>query len=107
MTAEEAFQTKESKVAVTTKGKVVKLLEDDTEGSPHQRFIVELHSGHTLLISNNLDLAYRVPVKINDIVEVKGTYVWNQYGGLIHDTHHDSRGEHVDGYIILSKEYQA
>lgn len=104
MTAEEAFNNHLSNINVTAKGKVIEILEDDTEGTPHQKFVIELHSGHTLLIVNNLEFGYRVPVKISDTVEVYGNFVWNHYGGVIHQTHHDDRKKHVDGYIILAKE---
>ncbi len=102
MTVEEAFEKKLSDVVLEAKGKVVKILEDDTTGHPHQRFIIEVHSGHTILVINNLEHGYRVPVKLGDIVEAKGNYVWNEHGGLIHETHHHQEGEsHVDGYITL------
>lgn len=103
-TAEEAYTKHLNRVEVTAKGKVQKILEDDITGAPHQRFIVELHSGHTLLVLNNLEFGYRVPVKVNDTVEVRGSFVWSKYGGLVHQTHHDERKVHADGYIILVKE---
>jgi hypothetical protein len=107
MTIEEAFKKKISDVPLTIEGKVVEILEDDTDETPHQRFIVKVGSGHTVLISHNLDRAYRVPVKIGDPVEVHGTYEWNEIGGLIHKTHHDDRGIHEDGWInFAGKKHQ-
>lgn len=106
LTAEIAFARKLHNVPVSAAGKVVKLLADDTDASPHQKFIIEIHSGHTILISHNLLRAYRVPVKIGDRVEIHGTYIWNRYGGLLHNTHHynnECLGPHCeahdDGYI--------
>src|SRR3989304_2482074 len=99
MTVEEAFGKKISDVSLTIKGTVTKILEDDTGDTPHQRFIVTIHSGHTALVAHNLERAYRVPVKVGDGVEVKGTYVWNKYGGILHNTHHDDRGIHEDGWL--------
>lgn len=105
MTIEEAFSKKESNIVLEAKGKITKLLPDDSEGAPHQRFIIETHPGHTILIINNLEHGYRVPVKLGDIVEVKGSYIWNKYGGLIHETHHHIQGEsHDDGFIDLVKD---
>ena len=102
MSVEEAFEKRVSAVVLEAKGKVIKLLEDEHKGSPHQRFIIEVHSGHTILVINNIEHGYRIPVKLGDVIEVKGSYVWNQYGGLIHETHHHVEGEdHVDGYITL------
>ncbi len=109
VTAETAYARKMDRVPVTAQGKVVEILADDADSTPHQKFIIEVHSSHTILISHNLLRAYRIPVKIGDWVEVHGTFVWNRHGGLIHNTHHDS-GEcigpscepHDDGYINLA-----
>ena len=35
-------------------GRVTRLLADDNEGSRHQRFILTLDSGHTVLIAHNI-----------------------------------------------------
>ena len=106
MTVEEAFARRMHGVPLTAEGKVTKILTDDIGETPHQRFIIEVHTGHTILVAHNTLRAYRVPVKIDDKVEVRGTYVWNQYGGLIHNTHHyggECVGQkcepHDDGYI--------
>ena len=102
MTIEEAFEKKISDVLLTIEGKITEVLEDDTDLTPHQRFIVQIpalpagrHKGHTVLISHNLDRAYRVPVKVGDEVEVHGTYQWNALGGIIHKTHYDERGSRL------------
>jgi len=42
---------------------VTKTLPDDNDGSRHQRFIVRLASGKTLLIAHNIDIAKRVPLE--------------------------------------------
>jgi hypothetical protein len=41
-------------------GTVSRLLADDTEGDRHQRFIVRLASGQTLVVTHNIDVAPRV-----------------------------------------------
>lgn len=100
--AKEAFEKHLDRVTLTTKGKIVELLEDDNEDTPHQRFVLSLPSGQTLLILNNLDRAYRLPVEVGQNVEVRGQYRWNRHGGLVHETHHDDRSTHEDGWIILT-----
>ena len=81
-------------------GRVVRLLSDDREGDRHQRFIVELGSGTTLLIAHNIDIAPRVPVAEGDSVTIRGQYEWNERGGVVHWTHHDPRGRRRDtGWI--------
>src|SRR5678816_7672 len=74
-------------------GTVTRVLSDDNDGSRHQRFIVSLASGQTLLISHNIDLAPRVDaLSVGDVVSFRGEYEWNDKGGVIHWTHHDPAG---------------
>ncbi|NND72658.1 MAG: DUF3465 domain-containing protein [Rhodothermales bacterium] len=78
---------------------VIRILEDDNVGSRHQRFIVRLASGHTVLVSHNIDLAPRVPLAIRDALIVRGEYEWNDQGGVVHWTHHDPDGRMNGGWI--------
>lgn len=86
---DKAFQQKRSDVWMTENGTVERILRDDNEGSRHQRFIVQIPSGRTVLIAHNIDLAERVPVKVGDQVRFRGEYEYNVQGGIIHWTHHD------------------
>jgi hypothetical protein len=45
---EKAFKNGQSDIQIGGSGKVIKILRDDTQGSRHQRFIVELNSGQSL-----------------------------------------------------------
>lgn len=81
-------------------GAVVKILPDDNNGSRHQRFIVCLNSGQTVLIAHNIDLAPRVsPLSPGDVISFKGEYEPNTKGGVVHWTHHDPNGRHPAGWI--------
>lgn len=96
-----AFANRQSDVQVQGEGKVIRLLSDDLDGSRHQRFIVELASGQTLLITHNIDIAPRIDaLQVGDRVRFNGEYVWNAKGGVIHWTHHDPKGRHVTGWLI-------
>lgn len=97
------YNNKQSGVMVEFKGEVLRLLSDDTMGSRHQRFIVK-HEDITLLVSHNIDLAHRVPVKKGDIVSIYGQYEWNNQGGVVHWTHDDPQGRHENGWIKLNGE---
>ena len=103
-----AFADHKSDIEVTGQGTVQQLLADDTSGERHQRFIVELASGQTLLIDHNIDVAPRVSgLQVGDTVEFKGEYVWNNQGGLVHWTHRDPSGDHAAGRIkYQGKTYQ-
>jgi hypothetical protein len=81
-------------------GIVIKILPDDNDGSRHQRFILKLHSGQTLLIAHNTDLAPRLPsLKEGDTVAFNGEYEWNSKGGVVHWTHRDPSGRHMAGWL--------
>ncbi len=95
-----AFQNQRSNLQVEGQGKVIQILPDDLEGSKHQRFILRLNSGQTLLIAHNIDLAPRInSLRVGDFVTFYGEYEYNSQGGVIHWTHHDPRNAHVGGWI--------
>ena len=96
----ELFEAKAKSTMVKGSGQVLRLLSDDNDGSRHQRFIIELASGHTLLIAHNIDLARRVePLEVGDTVSFYGEYEYSEEGGTIHWTHKDPQMVHVAGYI--------
>ncbi|MCB1056316.1 MAG: DUF3465 domain-containing protein [Acidobacteria bacterium] len=97
----EAYRERAHDLPVAVEGEVERTLADDLEGSRHQRFILRLPGGHTLLVSHNIDLAPRVPLAAGDHVQVLGRYEWNDRGGVVHWTHHDPRGEDPGGWIRL------
>jgi hypothetical protein len=81
-------------------GIVDRILPDDTRGSRHQRFILRLESGQTLLVAHNIDLAPRVAdLAAGDTVEFSGEYEWNEKGGVIHWTHNDPANQHAAGWL--------
>ena len=85
---------------VELSGTVQRLLSDDNEGSRHQRFILQLaQHQRTLLVAHNIDLAERVPLQRGDKVRLRGRYESNDRGGVIHWTHHDPAGRHIDGWL--------
>jgi hypothetical protein len=85
---------------LTTSGVVVRTLADDRDGSRHQRFIIRVDGGETLLIAHNIDLAPRLDgLTAGERVRVSGEFAWNPQGGTLHWTHRDPQGRHVPGYI--------
>lgn len=84
---------------IEASGLVRRLLRDDNEGSRHQRFILDMRNGQTLLVVHNLELAGRVPLGIGDRIQLRGMYEWNDLGGLVHWTHHDPHGIEEGGYL--------
>ena len=99
----EIYAKKISHVQVEDSGVVVKVLADDNNGSRHQRFLVKVATGQTLLFAHNIDLAARVEnIKVGDSVAFRGEYIYNPKGGIVHWTHHDPHGKHYAGWIKLS-----
>ncbi|MBK7392208.1 MAG: DUF3465 domain-containing protein [Chloracidobacterium sp.] len=97
---ERAFNTHATNVQVTGEGTVLRVLSDDRSGPPHQRIIIRLASGQTVLIQHNIDVAKRIDdLKVGDTVGFSGEYIWNDQGGLIHWTHHDPAGHHTGGWL--------
>jgi hypothetical protein len=97
---EKAFIDRRSSVQVESEGIVQRVLDDDGEGDRHQRFVLRLSSGQTVLIAHNIDVAPRVPaLKVGDTVRFAGEYEWNPEGGVIHWTHHDPQGRHAGGWL--------
>jgi Protein of unknown function (DUF3465) len=95
-----AFASGASDIQVEGEGTVIRVLPDDLNGHRHQRFIVQLASGQTLLVTHNIDIAPRIyGLEVGDSVRFNGEYVWNKKGGVIHWTHHDPQGRHVAGWI--------
>jgi len=95
-----AFAEHESDFQVEGAGTVSRLLSDNNDGSRHQRFIVALKTGQTLLIAHNIDLAPRInSLEVGDEIAFFGEYEWNEKGGTIHWTHHDPNQHHTAGWI--------
>lgn len=95
-----AFQNQASNIQVEGEGTVIKILSDDLEEPRHQRFILRLASGQTLLVVHNIDVAPRLEgLAEGDRVAFNGEYEWNDKGGVIHWTHHDPGGQHKDGWL--------
>ena len=95
-----AFEQRTSNLQVEGRGVVKRILPDDNDGSRHQRFILQLGSGQTLLIAHNVDVAPRIPgLRKGDKVAFLGEYDWNPKGGVIHWTHHDPGERHPGGWL--------
>ncbi|WP_436661540.1 DUF3465 domain-containing protein [Acinetobacter sp. P1(2025)] len=104
----QAYQEQISNIQVQSKGEVKAILADDNDGSRHQKMILKLENGLTVLVAHNIDLAPRVErLRKGEIVEFYGEYEYSPKGGVIHWTHHDPQGKHVDGWLkYQGKSYQ-
>lgn len=96
-----AYRARQSHRWVEVEGKVSRTFPDDLKGSRHQRFILRLDNGHTVMVAHNIDLADRVPLMKGDVVKIRGRYEWNARGGVLHWTHRDPKGHIRGGWIEL------
>lgn len=96
----EAYKNQQSNIQVKGSGKVIRILKDDNQGSRHQKFILKLSSGNTVLIAHNIDLAPRInSISNGDTVQFYGEYEWNKKGGVVHWTHRDPNNYHINGWL--------
>ncbi len=82
--------------------KVIGLLKDDTQGLPHQKFMVQTSAGNKVLCVYNLDKGQRIPLKIGDTVNLGGEFKWTDQGALMHWLHEDDSNKRPDGYVELA-----
>jgi hypothetical protein len=98
--AQIAFRDHRSGISLTGQGIVTRVLSDDTSGDRHQRFILRLATGQTLLMAHNIDIAPRLPsLTSGAVVGFKGIYEWTAEGGTVHWTHRDPSGSHPGGWL--------
>lgn len=99
-TVDYAFRNQISGLQVEGAGIVEKVLADDTSGSRHQRIILRTGENQTILIAHNIDLAPRVDgIAKGEPLQFYGEYEWNKKGGVVHWTHRDPAGNHIDGWL--------
>jgi hypothetical protein len=96
---QQAYAAHHSGQWLETRGRISRVLRDDNAGARHQKFILELDDGHTVLVAHNIDLASRIPAREGLSLSVRGRYEWNERGGVIHWTHHDPDGRESGGWI--------
>jgi hypothetical protein len=99
-TLDYVFRNQISDRQVEGAGIVERILADDTSGSRHQRIILRTGKNQTVLIAHNIDLAPRVEgIKRGERLAFFGEYEWNNKGGVVHWTHRDPSGRHIDGWL--------
>ena len=105
---EHAISNRLSDTQVQGEGIVIAVLPDDNDGSRHQRILVKITDGHTILIAHNIDLAPRIEViRKGDRLAFNGEFEWNDKGGVVHWTHHDPQNKHSHGWLEhLGQRYQ-
>jgi len=107
-----AWAEQRSYVEVTAQGSVARVLGIRTGPSgPHEGFLLHLRGadGHglTVRVEDNVAITGPVPIAAGDDLTVRGEYIYDARGGVIHWTHHDPRGRHQSGYLdVGGRRYQ-
>ncbi|HEY9754099.1 MAG TPA: DUF3465 domain-containing protein [Oculatellaceae cyanobacterium] len=102
-----AMQEQGGRAEITGKVRVYKVLAEDDEGLRHERFLVMLSNGRTVMVAHSIDRAPRVPVVAGDVVVLHGEFIGNEKGGVIHWTHHSDSPKHEGGWIMFNgKRYE-
>jgi hypothetical protein len=78
---------------------VTQLLPDDTFGSKHQKWIVQLANGGEVACVYNIDVTPRIPLRVGDIISLGGQFIYDRNGGLLHWLHEDGRAHRPNGYV--------
>jgi hypothetical protein len=105
-----AYSAQSPKREVIAAGTVTRILGSRRGPSgTHEGFLLKLRGGCdlTVRVETNTDLTGPVPISNDEMVVVKGEYVYYSLGGVLHWTHHDPRGHHEGGYVYADgKMYQ-
>jgi hypothetical protein len=101
ITPAQAFDQHLHNIYLTASGTVAEILPDDLIGVKHQRFILLTPEGQTILIVYNISNNVKINLKVGDKIQVSGTYMWNKYGGMLHETHSGVNKDHPDGQIVI------
>jgi hypothetical protein len=100
----DAWRAQRSNVEVTASGAVARIFGTRLGRSgEHEGFLLHLRgaAGHglTVRVEDNVDITGPIQLQTGDDVEVRGEYIFDPSGGIVHYTHHDPRGHHSSGYV--------
>lgn len=97
-----------SRTEVLVSGTVARVLgERRGPSGEHEGYLLQLDGGCDLLlrVETNTTLTGPMPLRRNERVTVKGEYEYSPEGGVLHWTHHDPAGKHVNGYVEAGGTY--
>jgi hypothetical protein len=105
-----AWSEHRSRIEVTADGSVARILGTrNGRSGEHEGFLLHLRGaagrGLTVRVEDNTDLTGPIPLHEGSDVEVRGEYIYDPRGGLIHWTHRDPRGRHPGGYVRVDSTY--
>lgn len=106
----DAWRSNRSHLEVTAEGSVARRLGTRVGRSgTHEGFLLHLTGaagrGLTVRVEDNVDITGPIPLTEGAEVEVRGEYIFDRRGGIIHYTHRDPRGRHSAGYVRVNDKF--
>ncbi len=106
----DAWRAARSHVEVTASGSVARMLGTRRGRSGnHEGFLLHLSGsagrGLTVRVEDNVDFTGPIPLSEGQNVVVRGEYIFDERGGIVHYTHRDPRGEHMSGYVLVDGKF--
>lgn len=99
MTVQDAYRYHQTGMMAEVTGTVARVLMDDKDDPRHQKFIIRMTNGQSLLILHDQVSGDQVPVKVDDTVLVRGEYQWTETGGMLRFTQRDYSPRRMHGWI--------
>ncbi|HIP75819.1 MAG TPA: DUF3465 domain-containing protein [Psychromonas hadalis] len=93
---------------VSSLGRIIKLLEDQTSPYLAQLILIRLNSGQKLIIKHNLKASTKIAdLKVGEMIKFKGVYRWNSRGGMVVSTFENKQHPKRSGWVkFADKTYQ-
>ena len=106
----DAWRAGRSHIEVVANGSVARMLGTRRGRSGnHEGFLLHLSGsagrGLTVRVEDNVDLTGPIPLSEGQDVVVRGEYIFDQRGGIVHYTHRDPRGRHISGYVLVDGKF--
>ena len=106
----DAWRSQRSHVEVTASGSVARIFGIHVGPSgAHEGFLLHLAGaegrGLTVRVEDNVDLTGPLDLAEGQSVEVRGEYIFDPRGGIVHYTHRDPRGRHAAGYVRVGDKF--
>jgi len=102
----DAHALQRSRVEVTASGTVTRILgiREGPSGT-HEGFLVRVPDCNIVIrVEHNVDIGGSIPLHQGEAVQLRGEYLYDPRGGIVHYTHHDPSGRHPGGSITAGGE---
>jgi hypothetical protein len=100
-----AISARDAGTEIVVTGPVTRILPSSAgPAGAHEHFVISISDGKQtvdVFVADNISIATAAPLRPGDRVIVKGELDFNEYGPVLHWTHHDPRMRHQPGFVEL------